>query len=45
MGRACMNQILDTRTYQVELAQDELKELNATIIAESMHDQCNSDRN
>ena len=37
MGRAHVNPILDTRIYQVELADGEVTELSANIIAELMY--------
>ena len=36
--------ILNTRTYQVEFAGDEVTELNVNIIAESMYTQCDADK-
>ena len=45
MGRAHMNQILDTRTYQVECARGEVTDLTINNIAYSMYAQCDTDRN
>ena len=45
MGRSHANSILDTRMYEVEFAGDEVTELTANIIAESMYAQCNSEGN
>ena len=45
MDRAHTNAILDTRTYQVEFAGGKVTEMTANIIAESMHAQCDADRN
>ena len=44
IGRAHINPILDTRTYQVEFG-GEVTELMANVIAESMNIQCDADRN
>ena len=45
MGRAHMNPILVTKTYQVEFIQGNVTELTTNFIAESMYAQCDADRN
>ena len=45
MGKAHINPILDTITYQVEFAGNNITELTTNIIAESMYAQCDADRN
>ena len=45
MGRSHTNPILDTRTYQVEIAGGEVTELTTNMIAESMCSQCDSGGN
>ena len=45
MGRANTNPILNTKTYQVEFAEDKVTELNANIIAESLYAHSDADGN
>ena len=45
IGRANANPILDTRRYDVEFDDDQVTELTANIIAESMYSQCDPDGN
>ena len=45
ISRAHANQILDTRTYQVEFAGGEVTGLTANIMAESMFAQSDTDEN
>ena len=45
IGKTHANPILDTRMYQVELANGEITELPTNVIAESMYTQCDIDGN
>ena len=45
MSRSHTNQILDTRTYQVEFVGGEVTEITANVIAESVYAQCDSEGN
>ena len=43
MGRSHTNPILDMRMYQVEFTGDKVTELTASVIAESIFAECNSE--
>ena len=45
ISRSNQNHILDTCLYEVEFPRDEITELTANIIAESMYAQCDVNRN
>ena len=44
-GKADLNPIKDTRTYEVEFPDGEITELTANAIAEAMYSACNHDGN
>ena len=45
MGRKNANPILDSHRYKVEFDDCEVTEITANVIADHMHDKCDTNRN